>query len=87
MGAIGNKGGPGGARPGAGRHFRTNTPLGKLMLARSVSVKLVSESTGIHDRDLNDYLAGRRPITVGHLARLARAFQVDPTEIDPSYGA
>lgn len=58
------------------RQFNRSTPLGQLMHARGYSVRSLAESTGVNQRTICDYLAGRKTILPKHLARFSEEFGV-----------
>lgn len=58
------------------RGFNKSTPLGKVMAARGVTAKWVSEQSGVYTRTLTEYLAGRQAIPAHHLAALSATLQV-----------
>ncbi len=74
----------GGAGRGQGRKPRTTSPLGQLIAQRGVRKQDVAAATGIPLRTMHRLIAGQRP-SLEQLARLAKAFDVSPTVIDPAY--
>jgi hypothetical protein len=61
-----------------GRPYNVTTNLGKLMLFHGWRVAGLSAETGINSRTICEYLAGRKRISVGHLAILSTLFRVPP---------
>lgn len=61
------------------RPFNRSTRLGVLLAERGWRVRDLEYASTVNARTLSDYLAGRRPIAVGHRQLLADAFDVDPS--------
>lgn len=60
------------------RHFPTHTPLGYQMSALGWTAADFSAITGIHNRTLTDYLAGRKDLLPHHLIAAASVLGCDP---------
>lgn len=63
------------------RGFNRSTPLGALMHENDWSVREMSASTGVNERMMSDYLAGRRPISSKHLVLFAAALGCLPSDL------
>lgn len=64
-----------------GRPFNTSTRMGKLMVARGLRVRDVGHGAQINDRQISDYLAGRKIPTARQQARLVAYFKVPPEKL------
>ena len=62
------------------RPFNTTTPLGQLMWQRGYTVKGLEQASGVNQRTISNYLAGRRAIISQHLAAFSIEFNV-PREV------
>jgi len=63
------------------RPFPTHTPLGKALRASSMTVAQLSAASGVYNRTLTEYLAGRKLWSVRHLTKVAEALNVEPEEL------
>lgn len=63
--------------------FPLATPLGRLMAARNITIVQLCAATGLNDKTIRNYLAGRRQPDHAELVRLARALRVPPSRINP----
>ena len=59
-----------------GRPYPTDTNLGKVMDHLRISKRDVSARSGVNERTLTEYLAGRESIRVHHKRALAEALDV-----------
>jgi transcriptional regulator with XRE-family HTH domain len=62
-----------------------HTKLGKLLIERGKRPKDLSMGTGVHHRQITEYLAGRRPPTHHSLPLLCAYFEVDAADIVEDY--
>lgn len=63
------------------RTYPRHTPLGTLMGEEGWTVKEVADITGIHQRTMTDYLAGRKTILDHHLVALSDLFEVSADDL------
>lgn len=61
-----------------GRPFNKTTNLGKIMDYLNVSVRELASRSGVSERLISDYLAGRKEIPAPSLAAFAEVFDVTP---------
>lgn len=60
-----------------GRRYPTHTPLGKLMAHLTMSKSEMARLSGVHERTLTEYLAGRKDLSVDHARRFAEVLEID----------
>lgn len=65
------------------RRFPTHTPLGQAMTAAGYTSSRMSALTGVHNRTLTEYLAGRAHPTLEHSAVLSDALGIAPEDLFP----
>lgn len=67
---------------GRGRPHSTATVLGELLVDAGMTVFDLAVQSGVHNRTLTEYLAGRKAILPHHRLRIADVLDVDPEELD-----
>ena len=63
------------------RAFSTATSLGLKVLAQNYTAEDIARLTGIHNRTLSNYLAGRVRILDHHLCQLADVLECEPEDL------
>lgn len=58
------------------RSHNTSTTLGKLLRIKHLRVRDLADMSGIHERTLSNYLAGRVGFVGGHAQKIADALDV-----------
>lgn len=66
----------------SGRPFPRHTTLGKLMHHKGLTVKAVEHGTGIYNRTLTEYLAGRKTPIASHRRALAAFLELPEAVLD-----
>ena len=70
-----------GAGNGRGRPLNHKTRLGRVMISRGFHAYQVCGKTGIYDRLMTEYLAGRRVISPDHVKALCDVLDCQPSDI------
>lgn len=64
-----------------GKPFNQITPLGKVMAREGWRLRDLAAVSGVCERTISDYLAGRKTISMYHAWPISEALEVDVNEI------
>jgi transcriptional regulator with XRE-family HTH domain len=64
------------------RKFPTHTKLGKVLQESGLSKLELGYASGVSERTLTEYLAGRKAMLNRHLTAISAAFNCDPEELE-----